>query len=127
MKKKVCVDTDVLIDYLKGKIKNKYLDSIFKGEIDGYLTSINLFELNIGLTNKNKTFNAAIPEKYDEWKYTKHIIRGIFETDGSLFFSKSKRSKYPAYPRIEIKSASKRLIAQISNALKQKDFNSIFY
>jgi hypothetical protein len=81
------------------------------------------FLLNdVGITNKKKSFNAEIPKKYLEWKYSKHIIRGIFETDGSLYFSKSKKIKYTSYPRIEIKTSSKKLALQIFELLKQKAF-----
>lgn len=71
---------------------------------------------------KNKSHNTEIPKQFLQWKYSKHIIRGIFETDGSLYFSKSKKFKYPTYPRIEIKTCSEKLLNQIKNILKQKDF-----
>lgn len=77
---------------------------------------------DVGITNKKKSFNAEIPSKYMGWKYSKHILRGIFETDDSLYFSKSKKIKYPSYPRIEIKTSSKKLASQIFTLLKQKAF-----
>ena len=81
------------------------------------------FLLNdVGIVNKKKSFNAEIPKKCLGWKYSKHILRGIFETDGSIYFSKSKRIKYPSYPRIEIKTSSKKLASQMFNLLKQKAF-----
>lgn len=77
---------------------------------------------DIGITNKNKTFTGEIPKQYLNWKFSKHIIRGLFETDGSIYFSKSKKIKYPSYPRIEIKTSSKKLASQTFKILKQKAF-----
>ena len=76
----------------------------------------------VGITNKNKTMNAEIPKKYLNWKFSKHVIRGLFEADGSLYFSKSKKGKYPSYPRVEIKTSSKKLVSQLTSLLKQKAF-----
>jgi len=74
----------------------------------------------VGITNKNKTFNATIPRKYLDWKYSKHVMRGLFETDGSLYFSKV--NNISSYPRVEIKTSSKELANQIVDILKQKGF-----
>lgn len=71
---------------------------------------------------KNKTYTVKIPNNYLHWKYLKHILRGIFEADGSLYFSRSKKCKYPTYPRLEIKTASKALAIQIFDILKRKEF-----
>ena len=79
---------------------------------------INEFNLPSG----NKTFTVKIPEKFLDWKYSKHILRGIFESDGCLYFSKSKVFKYPTYPRIEIRSSSPELVKQIVNILKPKGY-----
>ena len=39
----------------------------------------------------NKTFTTKIPEELLlDWQKSKFVIRGIFETDGSLYFSKTK-------------------------------------
>lgn len=57
------------------------------------------------------------------WRFSKHIIRGIFEADGSLFFSKSRKTtSFPTYPRLEIKTSSKKLATQITYLLKRKEF-----
>lgn len=74
------------------------------------------------LIYKNKTFDAEIPPFLLHWNTSKHIIRGIFESDGSLYFSKSKLSKYPTYPRIEIKTLSKKLAKQLCSVLKRNAF-----
>ena len=78
--------------------------------------------IRLGLPSGNKTFTISIPEKFLNWKYSRYIIRGLLETDGCIYFSKSKKCNYPTYPRIEIKSSSNKLISQLINILKRKDF-----
>lgn len=75
---------------------------------------------DIGITCQNKTFEGAIPRRFLDWKYIRHIIRGLFETDGSLYFSKVKGVS--RYPRVEIKTSSKILANQIIDILEQKSF-----
>ena len=102
---------------VKNETKGKSLKLIiYSKEFTEYL--INKLSLNYG----NKTFTAEIPKKNIDWKYSRHIIRGIFETDGSLYFSKSKNFKYPTYPRIELTTSSKKLASQLEKILKQKAF-----
>jgi len=76
----------------------------------------------IGLPCGRKTFTIKIPEKLINWKYSKHIIRGIFESDGCIFFSKSKVFKYPTYPRLEIRTSSNKLKDQLMEILKERGF-----
>lgn len=83
---------------------------------------LNIFKYEHGLNFKNKSYDAFIPEKYLDWQYSKHIIKGIFETDGCLYFSKIKGNY--SYPRLEIKSASKKLILQNNNILLDNGFRS---
>ena len=78
-------------------------------------------ELN--LPYGKKTFTITIPEKFLEWKYAKYIIRGICESDGCIYFSKSKVIKYPSYPRIEIRTSSPKLANQLMELLKKQSFN----
>ncbi len=82
------------------------------------------FLLNdLRLQKSPKTFRTRIPKKFLDWNYSKHIIRGLFETDGSLYFSKSKKGKYPNYPRLEIKSSSEVLLKQLLSILSSNGFN----
>ena len=76
----------------------------------------------LGLTSGNKTYTIKIPEKYLNWRDCKHVIRGIFDTDGCFFFSKSKVFKYPTYPRVQIKSASLNLVNQLTQILKNQGY-----
>ncbi len=75
---------------------------------------------DIGITNINKTFTVTIPDKYLNWRCSRHVIRGIFESDGSLYFSKSRN--IIGYPRIEIKTSSLVLARQIKQILAQRNF-----
>lgn len=84
---------------------------------------VSFLKNNIGLNFKNKTFGGYIPNKFIDWNFSKHIIRGIFETDGSIYFSRTKPHFKPVYPRIEIKTSSRKLAEQIISILGRKDFN----
>ena len=74
-----------------------------------------------GIPFKNKSFTAIIPHKYLPWRHSKHVLRGLFETDGSLYFSKL-NGKH-SYPRLEIKSSSNQLIKQIFSILSKQGYN----
>ena len=80
--------------------------------------------IEMGLPTGKKTFTISIPLNLTGWEYSKHILRGIFETDGCIYFSKSKKGKYPTYPRIEIKTSSNRLLSQIISLLKERGFRT---
>ncbi len=55
----------------------------------------------------SKTYCIELIQELIEWNKSQHILRGIFETDGSLYFSKSKiKIRNPSYPRLEIKTAT---------------------
>ncbi len=72
------------------------------------------------LDGKPKTKTVAIPQKFLSWRIAKHIIRGLFETDGSLYFTRVKN--IPTYPRIEIKTKSHRMAFQLQDILNDNGF-----
>ncbi|MGI0141565.1 MAG: LAGLIDADG family homing endonuclease [Candidatus Micrarchaeales archaeon] len=74
---------------------------------------------------KGKALNVTIPETLVKkgWKYTKWVLRGIMDTDGTLFFSK-KTYKTAIYPTLEISTSSKNLAIQINTLLLEKGFRS---
>ena len=81
---------------------------------------------NLGIfAGRGKARNVKIPNTIIEkgWKYTKWVLRGIMDTDGTLFFS-NKTYKVKIYPTIEIKTFSKDLASQINDLLKQKGFRA---
>lgn len=77
--------------------------------------------INLGIPFKNKSFTATIPSQYLSWHHSQHVLRGLFETDGSLYFSKV-GGKH-TYPRLEIKSSSNELIKQIFGILSRQGYN----
>ena len=78
--------------------------------------------MRYGIT-RNKTFTTRISSEFLKWERSKHIIKGIFETDGCIYFSKSKVTiDKPSYPRLEISTVSIRLANQIIQILKENGF-----
>jgi hypothetical protein len=77
---------------------------------------------SMGFPLGKKTFTVKIPENMLERDKMISIIRGIFQADGCLYFSKSKKGKYPTYPRLEIKSSSPNLVSQIASFLEKEGF-----
>jgi len=70
---------------------------------------------------KGKCQNVTIPEEiYKNWNLAKYAIRGIADTDGSVFVSK--KPGIEKYPCIEITTTSKNLISQLRNLLNEHDF-----
>lgn len=76
---------------------------------------------------RKKTYFTSIPSHLLDWKFSKFIIKGIFETDGSIYFSKSKKHPYPTYPRLEICTASLKLAGQIVSILNDNGFKAKSY
>ena len=71
--------------------------------------------------NKGKCFKVKIPNMIEkDWNLAKHTIRGIVDTDGSVFTADKPGS--PNYPSIEITTSSKILAKQIRKLLSQNDF-----
>ncbi len=66
--------------------------------------------------NKGKCYNVEIPETILNSEHYKECIRGIFDTDGSYFFSKKSHTNH--YPCIEITTCSKKLANQITYKLR---------
>ena len=80
--------------------------------------------MNYGIF-RNKTFTTSIPENLLSWDKSRFVIKGIFETDGSLYFSKSKTSCiHPSYPRLEIKTVSSKLAQQLYIILNKNYFKA---
>lgn len=72
------------------------------------------------LDGKPKTNTVFIPQKFLSWRIAKHVIRGFFETDGSLYFTRV--NNVPTYPRIEMKTKSPRLAYQLKEILSERGF-----
>ena len=71
--------------------------------------------------NSGKCYRVKIPKMIaSNWKYAKHAIRGIVDTDGSVFTANKPGS--PNYPSIEITTASRLLAEQLKDILTKQEF-----
>lgn len=71
--------------------------------------------------NSGKCFTVKIPSCIEnDWNLTKNTIRGIADTDGSVFTANKPGS--PNYPSIEITTSSKNLAIQIKSILSNNGF-----
>ncbi len=70
---------------------------------------------------KGKSEKIRIPEKLEKkWSVVKHIIRGLVDTDGSVFTSNKRGA--PNYPSIEISTNSNFLAIQLREILISRGF-----
>lgn len=84
--------------------------------------------LELGLpAGKEKSHKVTIPNiiMKKEWDFAKWTMRGIMDTDGTLFFSK-KTYDNPIYPTIEIRTCSKMLANQMTTILQRNGFRARF-
>jgi len=122
--------TDVeLFERLKNLIKQEWnkevnfkvraygLRMVFRSkEICNFL--INDLRLTYG---EGKCERVIIPEKiFNNWDLAKHTIRGIMDTDGTVFVSKKPRIE--KYPTMEITTTSIVLANQLRDILLQQGF-----
>jgi len=99
------------------KVRGRGLRMIFRSrEISDFL--IKKLELPYG---NGKCEKVIIPEKIaGNWNLAKHTIRGIMDTDGTVFVSKKPRVE--RYPTMEITTTSKILSDQLRNILIKEGF-----
>lgn len=103
--------------YVRKEIKGEGLKLI------SYSKSLAEYLMSFGIKG-NKTYTVGIPQQLMSWDKAKHVLRGIFETDGSLYFSKSKVTvKKPSYPRLEFSTVSSKLAKQIVQILNENGFS----
>lgn len=70
---------------------------------------------------KNKSENVVIPYKLIKtWNLLKYTLRGIVDTDGSIFVSDKRGS--PQYPSLEITTSSYILAVQLRTVLLERGF-----
>lgn len=58
------------------------------------------------------------------WYLLKYVLRGIFDTDGSLYFTKNDWKKYRRYPIIELSMHNDVLLKQVKGILDAVGFNT---
>lgn len=83
-----------------------------------------LLELGVP-AGAGKSHNVTIPNRiiHQKWDLSKWTIRGIMDTDGTLFFSK-KTYDQPIYPTIELRTCSFGLAKQMEALLLQNGFRA---
>ena len=72
-------------------------------------------------SGKNKCENVFIPEEIlKDWNLSRKTLRGIMDTDGTIFVSR--KPGIEKYPTIEITTTSKILAEQLKKILEEKNF-----
>lgn len=87
---------------------------------------ISKFISSLGFPNGKKKNKLRIPVwvcKNKDFIYL--FLRGLIDTDGSLFFAKRGTYKLNQYPVIELKFSDEQFVNDISNALKKIDIEHI--
>ncbi len=84
----------------------------------------NLTELGIP-HGSGKARKIMIPKTIMEkgWKYSKWTVRGLWDTDGTVFFSKKTYSTR-SYPTLELTTMSEKLAMQLEELLNSKGFRA---
>lgn len=77
---------------------------------------------DLGISHgEGKCERVTIPETiFSDWNLAKHAIRGIMDSDGTIFVSK--KPGLERYPTIEITTTSPKLAEQIKNLLLKQGF-----
>lgn len=79
---------------------------------------INVFKIPF---NSGKCYSVSIPESVlSDFNLCRHVLRGIADTDGSVFVSDKKGAKN--YPSLEITTVSEKLAFQIRQILVENGF-----
>jgi hypothetical protein len=80
------------------------------------------FLVSIGLETGNKTKNQVGIPKWimDNAEYSKHCVRGLFDTDGCVVVEKHKiKNEEYSYPRLNFTNSSKNLINDVFRILSE--------
>ena len=113
-----------LFEKISGKIpsirkrndRNAYYLMLTSKDLMSYLTN------KIGMTRGSK-INASIPKIiFSNKKFARAFLRGIFDTDGCLKFSKQTK-KINYYPRVQIALQKSHLATEIGTLLKLVGFS----
>ncbi|MBW3019422.1 hypothetical protein KY329_04540 [Candidatus Woesearchaeota archaeon] len=84
---------------------------------------VNFLHKKYGFPIGRKT-NLVLPETCNNWQSAKHAIRGVFDTDGSLYFDKTPAGN--PYPVISIHMNAPLLLCQIKSQLLRQGFKVRF-
>ncbi|QGA80087.1 hypothetical protein [Candidatus Nanohalobium constans] len=81
-----------------------------------------LFEFmteEVGLKTAPKKGRAMVPDRYTREELSSHLLRGLFDTDGSLVLTDNNGT---LYPRLEIKISQSPMQDQVTELLEDKGF-----
>jgi len=85
----------------------------FKKSLFDFLTT------ELGLKEAPKWDRAVVPEIYLEKELEKRVLRGYFDTDGSVVLTNNNGT---LYPRLEMKISPSPMQDQLANALERQNF-----
>nr|MBI4157094.1 hypothetical protein [Candidatus Woesearchaeota archaeon] len=80
--------------------------------------------LSIGLKKSPKWNRAVIPEKFMKKRLGKYVLRGYFDTDGSVVLANNNGT---LYPRLEMKICPSPMQSQILKLLNEYNLNYNYY
>ena len=80
----------------------------------------NFLTKELGLRTSPKWDRAEIPEIYVGDDYRREVLRGYFDTDGSVVLTDNNRT---LYPRLEMKISPSPMQKQFVEILKNENFN----
>ena len=93
-------------------------------DIKIYSKNIVNYFLSLGMIRSPKWKRATIPERLMNKKFGKFILRGYFDTDGCVAFTKrTDRRNQKLYPRLEMKFSPSPMQKQFVELLKMYNFN----
>ena len=121
------LDYDYYVNYLKPLIKRNYPFCnpriYLRTDENTIMMRINSKELytiflNLGFSPGKKSRTIFIPDYifYGSKKHLNSTLRGIFDTDGCIFFDKRQKYLKP-YPRITYQTSSEKLFDQLEQYL----------
>ena len=123
------LDEDYLKNYIKPLIKRNFPFTEprlhYRSDENTLMLRVNSkrfydFFVSLGFNKGEKSKTVKIPESMAENEaYMNATIRGIFDTDGCIFFDKRSRYKKP-YPRITLQMVSPELIKQLQTYLSKQ-------
>ncbi len=109
------------------KITGRKTKSHFRKQFNGIF--IHFYDKDLALL-LNKSYDFPIGKKgnigiclniINDFTKLKYVLRGLFDTDGSLYFTKN-NSKIRSYPIIEITSYSSKMLSQLYAILSSRGF-----
>ncbi len=116
------------VNYIKNLIYNIFKEKVIirfrknENTVDIFLFKRDIIRyfLKIGLKKSPKWERAIIPKQFLTKELEKYVLRGLFDTDGSLVITNNNGT---VYPRLEVKICPSPMQNQFINILKRNNFN----